>query len=71
MATPQQRAQCVSWYIDTKSTRQTQVKFQRRYREEPPEELEIGGWYQTFLETGTLVEAPDREQEIQVQIIHM
>ena len=36
MATPQDNAQCVSWFIETKSDVQTQQKYRTKYGSDPP-----------------------------------
>ena len=36
MATPQEKTQCVSWFIETKSDVQTQQKYRTKYGRDPP-----------------------------------
>ena len=36
MATLQEKAQCVSWFIETKSDVQTQRKYRTNYGRDPP-----------------------------------
>ena len=53
MATPQEKAQCVSWFIETKSDLQThcQRNFRTKYGRDPPS---IRAWDKKFIETGTV-----------------
>src|SRR5207253_7428627 len=46
MATPQQKAQCVAWFIETKSDTQTQRNFRTKYGVDPPHQGRL-------LESGT------------------
>ena len=41
MATPQEKAQCVSWFIETKSDVQTQQKYRTEYGRDPPSHSSI------------------------------
>ena len=36
MATPREKAQCVSWFIETESNLQTQRNFRTKYERDPP-----------------------------------
>ena len=36
MTTPQEKAQCVSWFIETKLDVQTQQKYRTKYERDPP-----------------------------------
>ena len=36
MATPQEKTQCVSWLIETKSDKQTQRNYRTKYGRDPP-----------------------------------
>ena len=36
MTTPQEKAQCVSWFIETKSDVQTQRNYRSKYGRDPP-----------------------------------
>ena len=36
MTTPQEKAQCVSWFIETKSNVQTQRNYRSKYGRDPP-----------------------------------
>ena len=36
MATPQEKAQCVSWFTETKSDMQTQRNYRIKYGRHPP-----------------------------------
>ena len=54
MTTPQEKAQCVSWFIETKSDVQTQRNYRSRYGREPPSRPSIRLWHKKFIETGTV-----------------
>ena len=54
MATPQEKAQCVSWFIETKSDVQTQRNFKTKYGRHPPSRPSIRAWHKKFMETGTI-----------------
>ena len=56
MATPQEKAQCVSWFIETKSDLQThcQRNFRTKYGRDPPSRPSIRAWQKKFAETGTV-----------------
>lgn len=54
MATPQEKAQCVSWFIETKSDLQTQRNFRTKYGRDPPSRPSIRAWHKKFMETGTV-----------------
>ena len=41
MATPQEKTQCVSWFIETKSDVQTQRKYRTKYGRNPPNVLQF------------------------------
>ena len=54
MTTPQEKAQCASWFIETKSDVQTQRNYRSKYERDPPSRLSIGLWHKKFMETGTV-----------------
>ena len=54
MTTPQEKAQCVSWFIETKSDVQTQRNYRSKYGRDPPSRLLIRLWHKKFMETGTM-----------------
>ena len=54
MTTPQEKAQCVSWFIDTKSDVQTQRNYRSKYGRDPPSRRSIRLWHKKFMETGTV-----------------
>ena len=54
MTTPQEKAQCVSWFIKTKSDVQTQRNFIVKYVKRPPARQLIRNWHKQFVGTGTL-----------------
>ena len=54
MATPQQKAQCVSWFfIETKIGSADSAKLQN-YGRDPPSRPSIRAWRMKFMETGTV-----------------
>ena len=54
MTTPQEKAQCVSWFIETKSDVQTQRNYRSKYGRDPPSRPSIRLWHKKFMETGTV-----------------
>ena len=52
MTTPQEKAQCVSWFIETKSNVQTQRNYSSKYGRDPPSRPSIHLWHKKFMETG-------------------
>ena len=51
MATPQEKAQCVSWFIETKSDLRN---FRTKYERDPPSRPSIRASHKIFMETGTV-----------------
>ena len=54
MTTPQEKAQCVSWFIETKSDVQTQRNYRSKHGRDPPSRPSIRLWHKKFMETGTV-----------------
>ena len=54
MTTPQKKAQCISWFIETKSDVQTQRNYRSKYGRDPPSRPSIRLWHKKFMETGTV-----------------
>ena len=54
MSTPQEKAQCVSWFIETKSDVQTQRNYRSKYGRDSPSRPSIRLWHKKFMETGTV-----------------
>ena len=54
MAAPQEKAQCVSWFIETKSSLQTRRNFRTKYETDPSSFPSIRAWHKKFMETGTV-----------------
>ena len=52
MTTPQEKAQCVSWFIETKSDVQTQRNYRSKYGRDPLSRPSIRLWHKKFMETG-------------------
>ena len=57
MVTPQEKAQCVSWFIETKSDVQTQRRYRTKYGRDPPSRSSIRRWYKKFMERGLVLGA--------------
>ena len=57
MVTPQEKAQCVSWFIETKSDVQTQRRYRTKYRKNLPSRSSIRRWHKKFMETGSVLDA--------------
>ena len=56
MAIPQEKTQCISWFIETKSDVQTQRKYRTNYGRDPPSRPSIYRWYRKFIETGSVLD---------------
>ena len=55
MTTRQEKAQCVSWFIKTKSVFQAQRIFIAKYVNRAPARQLICNWHKQFVGTGTLL----------------
>ena len=55
MTTPKEKAQCVSWFIKTKSDVQAQRNFVVKYSKRAPARQWIRNWHKQFVETRTLL----------------
>ena len=58
MTTPQEKAQCVSWFIKTKSDIQAQRNFLAKYVKRAPARQSIRNWQKQFVVTATLLLEP-------------
>ena len=58
MTIPQKKAQCVSWFIKTKSNIQAQRNFIAKYVKRAPARLLIRNWHKQFVGTGMLLLKP-------------
>ena len=56
MATPQEKAQCVAWFIQIKSDMQTQQNYRNKYGKDRPSRPSIRAWHKKFMETGTVLD---------------
>ena len=56
MATPQEKAHCVSWFIETKSDVQAQRKYRTKYGKDPPSGPSIHRWQKKFIKTGSVLD---------------
>ena len=56
MRTPQEKAQCVSWFIETKSDIQAQKKFRHKYGRKPTAQATIRAWHKNFMETDNVLQ---------------
>ena len=54
--TLQEKAQCVSWFIETKSDVRTQRKYRTKYRRDPPSGPSIHRWHEKFIETVSVLD---------------
>ena len=55
MTTEKEKAQCVSWFIKTKSDIQAQGNFIAKYAKPAPARQSISNWHKQFVGTGTLL----------------
>ena len=54
-STPQEKAPCVPWFIETKSVIQAQRNFTRKYGRKPPARSTIRAWHEKCMETGSVL----------------
>ena len=52
---PQQKAQCVAWYKETKLESQVQQNVKTRYARNPPTRATIKAWHKQFMEMGNVL----------------
>ena len=57
MVTPLEKAQCVSWFIETKSDVQTRRRYRTKYGKDPPSRSLIRRWRKKCMETGSVLDA--------------
>ena len=57
MVTSQEKAQCVSWFIETKSDVQIQRRYRTKYGKNPPSCSSNRRWHKKFMETGSVLDA--------------
>ena len=62
MTTPQGKAKCVSWFIETKSDVQTQQNYGIKCGRDPPSRPLVRLWHKKFMETGTVFDAGRSER---------
>ena len=55
MSTPHEKAQCVSWFIETMSDIAAQQSFRRKYGRKQPARPIIRAWHKKFMETGSVL----------------
>jgi hypothetical protein len=55
MASPQERAQCVVWFSETKSPITVQRIYRRIFEKDPPDKKIIKAWYDKFLAAGSVL----------------
>ena len=68
MSTPQEKAQCVSWFIETKSDIQTQRNFRPKYGRKPPTRPAIH-YFTTNLPLVDMLERTWQEIEYRLDIV--
>ena len=57
MVTAQEKAQCVSWFIETKLDVQTQRRYRTKNGKDSPSRSSIRRWHKNFMETGSALDA--------------
>ncbi|KFM61202.1 hypothetical protein X975_03155, partial [Stegodyphus mimosarum] len=58
MLTNQEKAQCVLWYHETRSSTTVQRHFQTIFGRNPPDVKSIKAWYEKFKNTGSVADLP-------------
>ena len=56
ISTPQEKAQSVSSFMETKSDIQAQRNFRRKYGRKPPARPTTRTWHKKFMETGSVLQ---------------
>ena len=57
MVTPQEKEQCVYWFIEIKSDVQTQRRYRTKNGKDPPSRSTIRRWHKKFMEPGSVLDA--------------
>ncbi|GFT94317.1 DUF4817 domain-containing protein [Nephila pilipes] len=55
MGTPQEKAQSVAWFIESKSDTRVQRKFRTKFKRVPSSRRSIREWHTNFLTTGSVL----------------
>ncbi|GBO26763.1 hypothetical protein AVEN_170709-1 [Araneus ventricosus] len=58
MASPQEQAQVVMWFIEFKSSTQVERKFRTTDNRSPPSRPTIYEWHERFMTTGSVLPKP-------------
>ena len=56
MASDAEKSQCVKWFIESKSIKETQRKYQRTYGKKCPSKNSIRRWYDNVLTSGSVTD---------------
>ena len=56
-AAPQEKAQSISWFIETKSDVQIQRKYGSKYGKDPPSRSSIRRWHKNYMKRGSVLDA--------------
>ena len=64
MVIPQENAQCVSWFIETKSDVQTQQRYRTKNGKDPLSHSSILRWHKKFMETGSVLDAVSDQEHL-------
>ena len=62
MVTPQEKIQCVSWFIETTSDVHTQQRYRTKNGKDQPSRSSIRRWHKKFMETGSVLDAVRSER---------
>jgi hypothetical protein len=63
MAYPQERAQCVVWFSETKSPITVQRNYRHVFEKGPPDKKTIKAWYDKFVATGSVLRQSDSDKK--------
>ena len=58
MFTPQEKAECASWFIETKSNIHTPRNYATKYAKQAPARQSVCNWHKQLTETGTVLHKP-------------
>ncbi|GBN29660.1 Sodium-dependent high-affinity dicarboxylate transporter 3 [Araneus ventricosus] len=58
MTSPSEKANCVGWYVESKSIVKVQRNFHTKFNKPPPSRNSILSWHKKFLEAGSVLDKP-------------
>ena len=71
MVFPQEKAQSVSWFIETKSDVQTQRRYRAKNEKNPPLRSSVRRWHKKFMKTGSALDAERSSSSSEISLQHV